>query len=95
MGEGSEASCVSGCLFRGVSCMVLQALFVANERQFLNQKGSVGAVDAFAAKPEGFSQAAAGLFGRPGQDAGALGGSIPRYEGLLTDVRESCAGEMG
>ena len=45
-----DASYVSGCLFRGVACMV-QALFAANERWFLNEKGSVGAVDSMPAKP--------------------------------------------
>jgi predicted nucleotidyltransferase len=89
-----EASYVSGCLFRGVSCMV-QALFAANERWFLNEKGSVAAVDSMAAKPEGFSEAASWLLGCPGRDAGALGRSISRYEGLLAQVRESCARETG
>jgi predicted nucleotidyltransferase len=88
-----EASYASGCLFRGVACMV-QALFAANECWFLNEKGSVGTVDSFAAKPEGFSEAASRLLGCPGQDAGALAGSVSRYEELLAEVRESCAREM-
>ena len=48
---------MSGCLFRGVACMT-QALFAANDRYFVNEKGSVRAADSFAARPEGFGEAA-------------------------------------
>jgi predicted nucleotidyltransferase len=84
-----EAYYVSGCLFRGVSCMV-QALFAANGRWFLNEKGSVGAVDSFAKRPEGFSAAASRLLGCPGHDAKALTESVSRYEALLGEVCRSC-----
>ena len=87
-----EAYYVSGCLFRGVSCMV-QALFAANECWFLNEKGSVAAVDSFARRPEGFSAAASRLLGRPGHDAKALAESLSGYEALLGEVRRSCGAE--
>ena len=86
-----ESSYVSGCLFRGVACMV-QALFAANERYFLNEKGSVRTVDSFAVRPEGFGGASSELLGCPGRDAEALIDSVSRYEVLLTEVRKSCAG---
>jgi hypothetical protein len=74
---------------------MVQALFAANERWFLNEKGSMAAVDSMAAKPEGFSEAASWLLGCPGRDSAALARSISRYEGLLDQVRESCARETG
>ena len=86
-----EASYVSGCLFRGVSCMV-QALFALNGRYFVNEKGSVRAVDSFAAKPGAFGEAVSGLLGCPGRDAETLAGSLSRYEALLGEVTECCAG---
>lgn len=52
-----EVSYVSGCLYRGVACMV-QALFATNEHYFVNEKGSVQAVDRFAVRPEGFGEVA-------------------------------------
>ncbi len=85
-----EASYVSGCLFRGVACMT-QALFAANDRYLLNEKGSVRAVDSFAVRPEGFGETASELLGCPGRDAKALTQSLLRYEALLAAVRESCA----
>lgn len=88
-----EAGYVSGCLFRGVSCMV-QALFAANGRYFLNEKGSVHAVNSFAIRPEGFAGATSRLLGCPGNNAEALTESISRYERLLANARESCVGEL-
>jgi predicted nucleotidyltransferase len=84
-----EASYVSGCLFRGIACMV-QALFAANERWFLNEKGSVAAVEALPVKPEWFSEAASRLLACPGPDAKALPESVSRCELLLGEVRRSC-----
>jgi hypothetical protein len=89
-----EASYVSGCLFRGVSCMV-QALFAANGRWFLNEKGSVAAVEAFPVRPEGFSEAASRLLGCTGLGAHALRQSVSRYEVLLREVRRSCGAMSG
>jgi predicted nucleotidyltransferase len=88
-----NASYGSGCLFRGVACMV-QALFAVNERWFLNEKGSVGAVDSMRANPGGFSEAASRLLGCPGQDAEALAGSVSRCKELLAKVGESCVREV-
>lgn len=89
-----EASYVSGCLFRGVACMV-QALFAANGRWFLNEKGSVAAVEAFPVRPEGFFEAASRLLGCTGLDAHALRRSVSRYEALLDEVRRSCGPKSG
>ncbi|MDP9479264.1 MAG: nucleotidyltransferase domain-containing protein [Actinomycetota bacterium] len=89
-----EASYVSGCLFRGVACMV-QALFAANGRWFLNEKGSVAAVEVFPVGPEGFSEEASRLLGCPGENADALTEGVSRYEALLDDVRRSCDARGG
>jgi predicted nucleotidyltransferase len=86
-----EASYVSGCLFRGVACMV-QALFALNERYFINEKGSVRAADSFAVRPELFGETASELLGCPGRDAETLTKSLLRYEALLVAARELCAG---
>jgi hypothetical protein len=86
-----EASYVSGCLFRGVACLV-QALFALNERYFVNEKGSVGAADSFAIRPEGFGEVAAGLLGCPGRDTETLIESLGCYEALLATTRELYAG---
>jgi predicted nucleotidyltransferase len=87
-----EASYVSGCLFRGVACMV-QVLYAVNGRWFLNEEGSVAAVESFPARPEGFSEEASRLLGCPGHDARTLAESISRYEALLDEVRRSCNAE--
>ena len=86
-----EASYVSGCLFRGVACMV-QALFALNERYFINEKGSVRVADSFAVRPERFGKTASELLGCPGRDAETLTESLLRYEALLVAARELCAG---
>jgi predicted nucleotidyltransferase len=87
-----ETSYVSGCLFRSVACMV-QALFARNGRWFLNEKGSVAAVEAFPARPEGFSETASRLLGCPGQDSGTLAEAVSRCEALLDEVRRSCGAD--
>jgi hypothetical protein len=73
---------------------MVQALFAVNERWFLNEKGSVGAVDSMRANPGGFSEAASRLLGCPGQDAEALAGSVSRCKELLAKVGESCVREV-
>jgi hypothetical protein len=72
---------------------MVQALFAANERWFLNEKGSVEAIDPMTARPEGFSEAVSRLLGCPGRDSKGLAGSVSRYEGLLAQVRDSCLSE--
>lgn len=89
-----EASYVSGCLFRGVACMV-QVLFAANGRWFLNEKGSVAAVESFPLRPQGFSEVASRLLGCPGSDASTLAETVSCYEALLDEVRRSCGAEGG
>lgn len=84
-----EAFYVSGCLFRGVACMV-QVLFALNERYIINEKGSVQAVDSFVIKPEGFVETVSGLLGYPGQETDTLLQSLSRYEALLDEVHELC-----
>jgi hypothetical protein len=87
-----EASYVSGCLFRGVACMV-QVLYAVNGRWFLNEKGSVAAVESFPARPEGFSEEVSRLLGCPGHDDPTLAESISSYEAILEEVRRSCDAE--
>jgi len=56
----------------------VQALFAVNERWFINERGSVEAVDSMTVKPEGFSEVASRLLGCPGQDSVALARSFIR-----------------
>ena len=88
-----EAYYVSGCLFRGVSCLV-QTLFAVNERYFVNEKGSLGTVDSFAIGPTAFSETASALLGCPGKNAMDLTTSVWRYEQLLVRTRRLCADAM-
>lgn len=89
-----EVSYVSGCLYRGTACMV-QALFALNERYFVNEKGSVRVVESFARRPEGFEAAVDLILGSLGRSAGTVVESVLRYEALLDETNELCAGATG
>ena len=49
-----DVAYVCGCLYRAVACMA-QALFAANRRYLLNEKGAVAAVDRLPRRPQSFS----------------------------------------
>lgn len=88
--ERGDVFYVAGCLFRCAACLV-QALFALNERYFINEKGSVQAIDSFALHPEGFGEIVSTVLAQSGGDATQLSASIGRLEKLVRAVRELCA----
>jgi predicted nucleotidyltransferase len=86
--QRGDAAYVTGCLFRGVACLV-QVLFALNEEYFLNEKGSVAAIDAFALHPEEFGVSVTSALGASGEDG------IIELERLVGSVRQLCTGVPG
>lgn len=86
--QRGDAAYVAGCLFRCVACLV-QVLFALNERYFLNEKGSVAAIDAFPLRPDGFSASVAGALG----ELGHVGGE--QLDLLVHAIRQLCTGVPG
>jgi predicted nucleotidyltransferase len=83
---------VAGCLFRSVACLV-QVLFALNERYFVNEKGSVNAVDSFAVHPTDFGAVVSDILAHPSLDAAQLRTSAGRLEELVRAVRALCPAE--
>ena len=81
---------VAGCAFRCVACLV-QVLFALNERYFVNEKGSIHAVESFARRPERFEETATKVLGHVGGEPNELEASVEALDGLVSEVRELCA----
>lgn len=79
---------VAGCVFRCVACLV-QVLFALNEDYFLNEKGSVAAIDGFALHPDGFGASVTKALGVLGE-AGVI-----ELERLVASVRQLCSDVPG
>lgn len=88
--ERGDVFHVTGCLFRCVACLV-QVLFALNEQYFVNEKGSVQAVDTFELRPEGFGEIVSAVLAQPGTSADELLTSIRRLEELVQAVRQLTA----
>ena len=88
--QRGEVFYVSGCLFRCVACLV-QVLFALNERYFVNEKGSVGAIASFALRPDGFAETVSSVLSRPGENPDVLTASVESLRELVRAVREVCA----
>lgn len=84
--ERGETFYVSGCLFRCAACLV-QVLFALNERYFVNEKGSVRAVDSFAVRPDGFVETVSSVLAQPGDGSPRLTASVERLRELVEAVR--------
>jgi hypothetical protein len=80
-----ESFYVAGGLFRCAACLV-QVLFAMNEQYFMNEKGSVEAVESFRYKPDGFSAIVNDVLGNPGTTPEQLSESIGRFEWLVEAV---------
>jgi len=78
---------VSGCLFRVVAALV-QVLFAANERYFLNEKGALEAIGGFERAPRRFASEARGLLARVGDTPQRLVASVERGQKLIAGVHE-------
>ncbi len=81
---------VAGCAFRCVACLV-QVLFALNERYFVNEKGSIRAVESFACRLERFSETVADVLGCVGEDPAQLHANIRTLDDLVSAARELCA----
>jgi predicted nucleotidyltransferase len=84
--ERGETFYVSGCLFRCAACLV-QVLFALNERYFVNEKGSVRAVDSFLVRPNGFAETVSSVLAQPGDGSPRLTASVERLGELVEAVR--------
>lgn len=78
---------VAGCLFRVVAALV-QVLFAANERYFVNEKGALEAIGAFERAPKRFVAEARAVLARTGDTPERLVASVERAEKLIAGVRE-------
>lgn len=83
---------VGGCLFRVVAALV-QVLFAANERYFLNEKGALEAIGGFERAPRRFVAEARAMLARAGETPERLVASIERAEKLIAGAREVAAQE--
>ncbi len=88
--ERGDVFVVAGCLFRCVACLV-QVLFALNEQYFVNEKGSVRAVDSFTRRPERFGEVVSAVLAEPGHGADQLCASVQRLERLVQTVRQHTA----
>lgn len=75
---------VAGCLFRAVGCIV-QVLFALNRQYFVNEKGSLRAVESFELKPPNFTAQVAAIEGATGATADELAASV-RHCGQLVEA---------
>ena len=81
---------VTGCLFRCAACLV-QVLFALNERYFVNEKGSVGAVDSLEVRPPDFGETVSTTLARPGKGPVELRASADRFTRLIGATKELAA----
>ena len=78
---------VAGCLFECVSDLI-QVLYAINGQYFLNQKGSLGATERFALKPQGFARLAGAILACPGWSPAVLGANLERLAALVDETRQ-------
>jgi predicted nucleotidyltransferase len=75
---------VAGSLFQGAACLV-QVLFAANRRYFVNEKGSLAATESFALRPRRFRDRVIRILSEPGARPDQL---QPRLKAMAALVRE-------
>lgn len=78
-----------GGLFRCAACLV-QVLFALNKRYWLNEKGSVEAVEQFALCPAVFAPTVRAVLSSPGMEVAALQQSLALLEEQVNAVRALC-----
>lgn len=81
---------VAGCLFR-VAAALVQVLFAANERWFLNEKGALAETEGMERRPAAFARRASAALAAPGSDAAALAASVSAMEALVGETEALCA----
>ncbi len=82
---------VAGALFQCASCLA-QVLFALNRRYYINEKGSVRAVDSFPLRPDGFGDTVMAVLAHPGETAQELSDSIERLAVIVRATEQLCAG---
>jgi predicted nucleotidyltransferase len=85
-----EVYYVSGCAFRCVACLV-QVLFALNERYFVNEKGSVKAINAFPSRPTEFEEVVEDVLSKIGDGPSRLERSVERLGMMVDEVRTLCS----
>ncbi len=78
-----DVTYVTGALYRAVSALV-QVLFALNEKWFVNEKGSVDAIERFPIAPKNFPKTVERIFNKPGPD---LLASVKAIRALEVEVR--------
>lgn len=77
-----DVAYVAGCLYRCAMCLV-QVLFALNEHYFVNEKGSVAAVDTFSTRPARFVHVVRAVLAEPGHTTDELSASLERFTALV------------
>ena len=90
--EPVDIAYVEGSLYRSIACLV-QVLFAVNERYFLNEKGSVQAVESFELHPDGFAGTVASILTLE-NTAESLRGSLDAARDLAVQVRQLVTGSI-
>lgn len=80
-----DVAYIAGCLYRSAMCMT-QVLFALNERYFLNEKGSITAVEAFSTRPASFGQVVRSVLSEPGRTIDELNASLVRFSKLVDQL---------
>lgn len=83
--QAGDVFFVSGCLFRGVACIV-QVLYALEERYFVGERGALHEVTSFARRPAGFVGDVASVLSQPGSSPATLSASVStltRFVGAL------------
>lgn len=82
---------VAGCLFRSAAALV-QVLYAANERWFLNEKGAVEEVERFPLRPPHFAARTRAILASPGAHPEALEARCREMEQLIAETCALCEG---
>jgi hypothetical protein len=77
---------VAGSLFRSAACLV-QVLFAANGRYFVNEKGSLAATEEFRVRPVQFRDRVERILAKPGAGSRELSSSVERMAAFVGEVR--------
>lgn len=81
-----DVAYVAGALYRCTAALV-QVLYAANGRYFLNEKGSVAAAGSLKLAPKGFEKRVEEVLGRIGSTPPQLAKSVEALTELVADVR--------
>ena len=76
---------VAGSLFRSAACLI-QVLFAANSRYFVNEKGALAATGSFPIRPPRFGARVRRILSRPGDRSRQLESSLERMTVLAREV---------